>query len=85
MEEDRKVECIYVSLLDILLYLPIFRRSDGVCLAFGITHRLSYRKAVVGLFWRFLEKHVCVVCIYCKRMWLKVKNLKLSLNYLVVG
>ena len=50
MEEDRKVECIYVSPLDILLYLPIFRRSDGFCLAFGITHRLSYRKAIVGAF-----------------------------------
>ena len=50
MEEDRKVACIYVPLLDILLYLPIFRRSDGFCLAFGITYRLSYGKAIVGAF-----------------------------------
>ena len=64
MEEDRKVECIYVSLLDILLYLPIFRRSDGVCLAFGITHRLSYRKAIVGVFLKFLEKRVFLCCAY---------------------
>ena len=63
MEEDRKVECIYVSLLDILLYLPIFRRSDGFCLAFGITHRLSYRKAIVGAFWR-LFRGVCFGGVY---------------------
>ena len=50
MEEDRKVECIYVPPLAILLYLPVFRRSDGFCLAFGITHRLSYRKLIVGAF-----------------------------------
>lgn len=50
MEEDREVVCIYVPLLDILLYLPIFRRSDGFCFAFGITYRLSYRKAIVGHF-----------------------------------
>lgn len=50
MEEDRKVVCIYASLLDILLYLPIFRRSDGFCLAFGITYRLSYRKSIAGAF-----------------------------------
>ena len=81
MEEDRKVVCIYVSMLDILLYLPIFRRSDGFCLAFGITYRLSYRKAIVGAFLKvFLEKHSFMVCIYCKRMWLKVKNLKLFLK-----
>ena len=59
MEEDRKVECIYVPLLDILLYLPIFRRSDGFCLAFGITYRLSYRKAIVGAFLGFFIG-VCV-------------------------
>ena len=50
MEEDRKVVCIYVPPLAILLYLPIFRRSDGFCLAFGITYRLSYRKSIVGAF-----------------------------------
>lgn len=63
MEEDRKVEYIYVSLLAILLYLPIFRRSDGFCLAFGITYRLSYRKAIVG---RFLEvfREVCFGGVY---------------------
>ena len=66
MEEDRKVECIHVPLLAILLYLPIFRRSDGFCLAFGITYRLSYRKAIVGAFLKvFLEKRdFCVVRIY---------------------
>lgn len=65
-------------------FLPIFRRSDGFCLAFGITYRLSYRKAIVGAFLEVLEKYAFVVCIYCKRMWLKVKNLKLSLSCLVV-
>ena len=56
MEEDRKVECIYVPPLAILLYLPNFRRSDGFCLAFGITYRISYRKAIVGAFWRFFRE-----------------------------
>ena len=50
MEEDRKVVCIYVSLLDILLYLPIFRRSDGFYYIFGTIYRLSHRKAIVGRF-----------------------------------
>lgn len=65
MEEDRKVVCIHASLLDILLYLPIFWCSDGFCLVFGVTYRLSYRKAIVGAFLEFLEKHDFVVCIYC--------------------
>ena len=64
MEEDRKVVCIYVSLLDTLLYLPIFRRSDGFCLAFGITYRLSYRKVIVGAFLEVLRSMGFVVCIY---------------------
>lgn len=50
MEEDRKVVCIYASLLDILLYLPIFRRSDGFCLVFGTIYRLPHRKAIAGRF-----------------------------------
>ena len=36
MEEDRKVVHIYVSMLAILLYLPILRRSDGFYFVFGI-------------------------------------------------
>lgn len=84
MEKDRKVVCVYVPHIAILLYLPIFRRSDGFCLAFGITYRLSYRKAIVVAFLEVLEKYAFVVCIYCKRMWLKVKNLKLFRNCLVV-
>lgn len=69
MEEDRKVEYIYVPLRAILLYLPIFRRSDGFCLAFGITYRLSYRKAIVGAFLKFLEKRIfCVVYILQKNV-----------------
>ena len=55
MEEDRKVECIYVPLLAILLYLPIFRRSDGFYYIFGTIYRLSHRKAIVGRFLRFFE------------------------------
>ena len=44
-----------MPLLDILLYLPIFRRSDGFYYVFGTIYRLSYRKTIVGRFWRFLE------------------------------
>ena len=64
MEEDRKVECIYVLTLAILFYLPIFRRSDGFCLAFGITYRLSYRKVIVGAFLEVFEKRVFLWCAY---------------------
>ena len=69
MEEDRKVVCIYVPPLDILLYLPIFRRYDGFCFAFGITYRLSYRKAIVGLFLEvFGEVCLCGVHILQKNV-----------------
>ena len=70
MEEDRKVVCIYVSLLDILLYLPIFRRSDSFCRSFGITYRLSYRKAIVGAFLEvfFSESWFCGVHILQKNV-----------------
>ena len=78
MEEDRKVVCIYVPLLDILLYLPIFRRSDGFCLVFGTTYRLSYRKLIVGAFLKFFREACFLCCAYiAKRMRLNVKNLKL--------
>ena len=84
MEEDRKVECIYVPRLAILLYLSIFRRSDGFCYVFGTTYRLSYRKAIVVAFLEVLENHGFCSVYISQRMWLNVKNLKLSLSYLVV-
>lgn len=45
-----------MPLLDILLYLPIFRRSDGFCLVFSVIYRLSYRKAIVGAFLEFFKE-----------------------------
>ena len=70
-------------LIAYLLYLPLFRRSDGVSFVFGTIYRPTHRKAIVG---HFLEVLVlCSFAAYIATGVVKCKKLETFFQILFGG